>query len=254
MRAPVDLRQRADEVGLGDVADQQNVEEPVVRLGLGGEHHPAAQVAAVRDDDFVHASLSDLVVDGDPDLGVAPAGKDGQCRPQVRDLAAERFRRLVRALRDRAAHPDAGRVDEPALRGLARPGAVADASGVDLPRGAADGDLDRGVELARDPVRADEVDAGAARNHRELDAADPDDPGCDLVHRPVAADGDHERGAVLGSAARQFAQVLGPLGEQGVALEPVRRELPCELRPAAAGRPAGRRGVDQEDGPANGRR
>jgi hypothetical protein len=44
------------------------------------------------------------------------------------------------------------------------------------PRGAADRDLDRGVELARDPVRAHEVDACPARDHRELDAVDAGDP------------------------------------------------------------------------------
>ena len=63
------------------------------------------------------------------------------------------------------------------------------------------GDLERAVELVRDPERADEVAAGAAVDDRELDALDARDPVHDLVHRPVAADGDEEL-APLAAASR----------------------------------------------------
>ena len=52
--APVDLRCRRQEVGLRDVADQHDVEQAVVGLGVGGELHPAAVPHAVRDDHVVH--------------------------------------------------------------------------------------------------------------------------------------------------------------------------------------------------------
>ena len=44
------------EVALRDVADQEDVEEAVVGLGLRAHHHPAAEEAAVRDHDVDHAA------------------------------------------------------------------------------------------------------------------------------------------------------------------------------------------------------
>src|SRR4029079_9848920 len=79
--------------------------------------------------------------------------------------------------------------------------------------------------------------------------ADTGDPRCDLVDCSVSADGDDERCAVLRSLSGELAEMPRLLGEESVALEAVGRQLPRKLRPAAARRPAGGRGVDQKDGP-----
>ena len=139
MGAPIDLRQRPDEVGLRHVADHQDVEEAVVGARLGAHLHPAPEVAAVGDDHLVHPSGALLAVDLHAHLRVLPPREHRERRPEVRRLPAECLRRLVRSLRDRAAHPDAGDVHEPGFAGLARPGPERDASRVDLPRRARGG-------------------------------------------------------------------------------------------------------------------
>src|SRR5205823_9128325 len=110
-------------------------------------------------------------------------------RPEIGGLAAERLRRLVRALGDRAAHPGARDVREVSNTLGAAPGAEGDAAEVDLADLPAARDRDGPVEAPRDPVRARKIDAGAARQHRELRRR-----GDESVRRPVdgpvAADGD----------------------------------------------------------------
>ena len=59
VRAAVGLRQRHEQVALGQVADREHVEEAVVRLRVGADDHPAAEGLAVRDDDVVHAAAAD---------------------------------------------------------------------------------------------------------------------------------------------------------------------------------------------------
>ena len=46
VRAAVGLRQRHEQVALRQVADREHVEEAVVGLGVGADHHPAAEVLA----------------------------------------------------------------------------------------------------------------------------------------------------------------------------------------------------------------
>ena len=252
VRPAVGLRQRQQQVALGQVADQEDVEAAVVGLGVGQHLHPAAEVAAVGDDHVVHATAVLVAVDPHRDLVVAPAREDGERRPRVRDLAAERLGRLVGALGDRAAHAGAGDVREQRLAFGAVPAEVARAPKVDLSRPAAQRDLDRGLELARDAVGADEVPAGAARDHGQLDV-EAGDPVDDLVHGAVAADR-HEQRRRRRGLARELGQVARPLGEQRVALQPERGRLVRELRPAPTRRAVLGRGVDQEDRVANGRR
>src|SRR5919108_1257115 len=168
-------------------------EEAAARRPPRGKNHPpAAEVAAVRDAPAVHPPPRRLAVGGPADRAGPPAREDSEGRPQVRDLPAERLRRLVRALGDRAAHAGARHVREPRVRLAAAPRAVADAAEVDLARAPGAGDLDGVLEPMRDPVRADEVPAGPAREHRHLDVAAARDAVRDLVHRAVAADDDEE--------------------------------------------------------------
>ena len=162
-----------------------------------------------------------VLVDRDADLADAPAREDAQRREQVRDLAAERLRRLVRPLCDRAAHAGARDVREPARLVGARPRAVADAAEVDLARRAVQRHVDGVFRSARDPLRAREVPARAARDHRDLDVA-LRDAVRDLVHRAVAADDDELRRAAVDRFSRELRQMAGALGEQRIAGEAAR--------------------------------
>src|ERR1044072_3175695 len=75
----------------------------------------------------------------------------------------------------RAPPPGARAVGEVRLGLAARPRAVAALAQVYLAGPAAQRDRNGLVELARDPARADEVAAGAARDQRQLDV-EPRDP------------------------------------------------------------------------------
>ena len=253
VRAAVELRRGGDEVALRHVADQQDIEQTVVRLRLGREPHGAAVVLAVRDDDVVHPPLAArAAVELDADDGVLPFEEDADERVEERRAAAQRLRHAVRTLRDRRAHADAADVGDVPLRVGAVPGAVRDAADVDGPHDAVACGSDRFRELRRDPVRAHEVHAGADRDRRQLARRPrPDESVHHLVQRAVAADRDDERRALGGRALRQLDQVPGPLGEERLALEPEVRRPVGELGPALPGDAVVRRRVDEEDGAAN---
>ena len=121
MLALVDLRRRRQEVELRDVADQHDVEQPVVGRRVRCELHAAAVPHAVRDDHVVHAAAPLAVVERHRHLGVLPLEEHARQRIEERRLAAERLRHPVRALRDGAAHPDRADVRELALGLLAAP-------------------------------------------------------------------------------------------------------------------------------------
>ena len=138
------------------------------------------------------------------DLRVLPAREDGDRRPEVRDLAAERLRRLRspaprsrrscrrsrrwRSTTRRRCRPRRGRGRGRGRSSRARPSTR---------------DVDRAVELVRNAVRADEVPAGAARDDGDLGLLEVVDPVRDLVDRAVAADDDEQlRAAERGLAAR----------------------------------------------------
>jgi len=81
----------------------------------------------------VHAAVPLAVVEAHRHVRVRPFEKDAGQRVEERDAAAEPLRHPVRALGDRAAHPDGAHVREPALGVRAGPGAVADPAGIDRP-------------------------------------------------------------------------------------------------------------------------
>jgi hypothetical protein len=58
------------------------------------------------------------------------------------------------------------------------------------------------AEVVRDPIGADEVPAGAAREDGDLDVFAFGDPVRDFVDGTVAADDDEQRRAVIGGRAR----------------------------------------------------
>jgi hypothetical protein len=80
---------------------------------------------------------------------------------------------------------------------------VTDAPEVDLARRSIQRHVDCIVDAARDPLRAGEVPAGAARDNRDLDIA-LRDPVRDLVDGAVAADDDEELRAAVDRLSREL--------------------------------------------------
>ena len=247
MRPAVDLRHRAHEVELCDVADQERVEEPVVRFRVGADLHPGAEVAAVRDHDVVHPAVARLVVHGHPHLGVLPPREHGERRHEIRGLRQAPFG-LVDSLGDRAAHACARDVRKARFLDVTAPGTVRASPDVDRPDMSRQRRLDGSFELRGDVERPDEVDAGSARDHREIGTGRARHPVDDLVHRAVAPDGDEQGGPACDSVARELAKMESPLGEECVPVEAECRGAPRDLGPALSCRTAGRRRVDQEGG------
>ncbi len=242
----VALREREQEVALRDVADHEHVEEAVVGLGLGQHHHPAAEVAPVRDERVDDLPVACVPVHRDPHLARLPAREDGERRPVVRDLPSERLRGLVRALRDRAADPRARDVREVRARLLSGPRPERDEPDVDLADGARERDVHGRIEIARDPVGAHEVPARPPRDHGDLDVG-PGRPVHDLVDRPVAADHDEPLRAAVDRLSGERRELARLLGDERVAGEAERGGAMGDLGPALAGRAAGRGRVDEED-------
>ncbi len=160
----------------------------------------------------------------------ASRANDGDRRPEVGDLAAERrVRRLVRPLRDRAAHARAGDVREVRLADLAASrrgrrrgrGRSSRARPSSATRTASSG-------FDRDAEGADEVAPGAARDDASSTPSAPGEPVDDLVDRAVAADGDEQRRAAFDGVARQLAS----------GARAARRRARRPRRPSAAARRA----------------
>ena len=237
--ALVGLRQDEREVALRHVADEQDVEEAVVGLGVGAHHHAAAEEATVADHRVDHPAAARLVPDRHAHLPGLPSEEHRERRPVVRDLAAERLRGLVRALRDRTGDAGAPDVREIRTRLLARPRAVRDDARVDLAHRPLQRDVDRRVEISRDVERAHEVPAGSARDHRELDVPRADHAVDDLVHRAVSAH-HHERASRRDRSPRQRALRAGRARPRSARRRPVRAPQRDE-RSRATASPSNRR-------------
>ena len=67
------LGQNEQEVALRHVADEEDVEDAVVGLGLGAHHHPAAEIATVAHHRVDHLAVARFAVDGDAHLTGLPA-------------------------------------------------------------------------------------------------------------------------------------------------------------------------------------
>ena len=183
------------EVALRHVSDEEDVEDAVVGFRIGAHHHPAAEIAPVAHHRVDHLAVARFAVDGDAHLTGLPAEEHRQRRPVVRDLAAERLRGLVRALRDRARYARACDVGEHRACLLTAPRPEGHRAQVDLAHGPGERDVDRGVDVARDFEGPHEVPARSAWDHRELHAVGVGNAVDDLVHRAVAADDDEPRRA-----------------------------------------------------------
>src|SRR5437660_702647 len=238
VRSAVELRCRRDEVELRDVADEQHVEEAIVRRGIRRELHPAAVEASVRDDDVVHAPAPLGAVEPNADAGVAPGQELARQGVEERRLAAERLRHRVGALRNRAAHPETRDIREV-------PFSVVEchAAEVELARSSCARNMDSLVEARRKSVRPREILAGPLREHRELDAATGGSVH-HLIYRAVTADDDEEIGVRL---AREVGELARPGRHSRLSGEPEVPRAPLELGPALARGAVRRRGIDEED-------
>jgi hypothetical protein len=110
------------------------------------------------------------------------------------------------------------------------------------------------IDGGREPERPGQVVPRPARKDRELRPVrflDGHEPIDGLVHRPVAADDDHECGATVGRLPSKVRDVTRPLAEDSLAVEARRSRLAGDLGPAATRRAVARRRVDEKDG-ANG--
>ncbi len=253
--AAVGLRQHEREVAFRYVADQEDVEEAVVGLGVGAHHHPASEVPPVADHRVDHSPAADLVVHRDAELARLPAEEHGEGRPVVGDLPAEGLRGLVCASGDGAGDPGARHVREPRRRLVPGPRPVGHDADVDRTRGAPERDVDRGVEVARNAVGAREVPARPARDDPELDALRAGDAVDDFVHRAVPADHDQPGGTVGHGLGGERRQPAGCVRDQRIALQPARGGAMSDLGPPPPRRAARGSGVDEEDSSpaANGR-
>ena len=160
--------------------------------------------------------------------------EDAHQRVEERRLAAERLRRLVRALGDGAAHPDRADVREPALAVRRRPRCGSWTRPASIVRVApSSATSTASSNLRRDPVGAAEVLAGAARDHGELDVAAPGDP----VRRPRSASRRRRRRRAAAPPSRPPARassIRWP-GRSEKSVSPARpsaRRAVRELRPA----------------------
>ena len=219
------------------------------RARLGADHHPAAEVAAVGDDHLVHPAAR--APRRRPARGprcCCQRAKTASVDQRYETLPPSAFDDSFVRLATAPLIPTPATLTNHASPGSPRPGAEADAAGVDLARCAVERDLDGVVELRRDAVGADEVDAGAARDHRQLGAAGADEARGDLVDGAVAADGDDQVGACRGRL-RARARAGAP-GARRTARRPRRPSARAagELGPAAPGRAVRRGRVDEEDG------
>src|SRR5664279_5517075 len=112
MGSAVGLVQVADEVGLAQVTEDQHVEQPVVRNGVGAELHTAGLVAPDRRDHLVHLALALLIIDAQAYDAVTPAREDRNYGQGVAAARTEALRPVVHAAGDRAADAGAGSVGE----------------------------------------------------------------------------------------------------------------------------------------------
>ena len=245
--ALVGLREDEGQVALRHVADQQHVEDAVIGLRVWAHHHSAAEEATVADHRVDHPPSARLVADRHAHLSGLPPEEHGEGGPVVRDLAAQRLRRFVGPLCDGAGDPRARDVCEVRARLDTRPRSIADDACIDLADCSLSRDVDGAVEVAWDVERAHEVPARAARDDGELDVAGADHAVDDLVHGPVAADDDQQRGALVDRFRGQCSELARPVRDERIAVEPACGRAMCDLGPPLPGRTAGGGRVDEED-------
>ena len=246
--APVELRRGGDEVELADVADQDDVEEPVVGARVGGELHPAAVPAAVREDHVVHPPAALAAVEADrrprcssrrrtrararrrtsrgrrgPSTSSSPAA-----RPRRSSRPSRRWRRAgsPRSVGAREARPGRGRPGATHRRARPRPRRR---SGSGMPW----------VRPKSCPVPFGSTAISAA------EPASPLTTSLSVPSPPTTT----TQPPVRGDAARQLGQVPGRLREQRLAVEPELAGAPLRA-PASASpvEPFAARRVDEEDG------
>ena len=180
--------------------------------------------------------LRRLAVDRELCLDGGPALEHGEGRPEVRRFRTELLRGVIRALRDRPAHPGACDVRKHRGGFAAVPGAVADPAEIDGLRVALERDSRRRHHVVGNAERPDEVAPRPARNQgQRRGVLDPCKPVYDLVERPVAADDDEEARATGGCLPGESTELATVLADQRIPFEP-HRPRPCGRTPANGAR------------------
>ena len=249
--AAVELRRGRDEVELRDVADQHDVEEPVVGARVRGELHPAAVPAAVRDDHVVHPAAALARRRGVTVTSVfCQRSELADERVEERRAAAERLRHRVRAARDRR------RSSRPSRR--SRSSASASSPSPAAGRSTRPRSIVRAAPVERDarPRRRSAVGIPWVRpkscpvpaGRTAISAPEP----ADRRSRPRSASRRRRRRRADAPSrrplARELDQVARTLREDRVAAAARAPPRALELRPALARRAVAARRVDEEDG------
>ena len=237
VRAGEDLRERAEVLALGDVADRHDVQHAVVELRVRGEEHAAAEHAGVADRDRVADERARLAVDHDLPARRPPRPHGPQRGVEVDELAELQPRRVG----------DVAGVGVQARGGDAEVGVAVDVGDVDALLAAAGEHVAGCDRVGPEAELAGEVVAAPAGQHGEHAVGAPQLAG-DRAEQPVAA---HRRGQ-LARRERRARELAGVL-DRVRALDPEGDPAPAQRRldggqQARRPPPARARVDDQADG------
>jgi len=224
--ARIEVVGEAEFFGERHVAQGDDIEESVVELGVGGDHHTAAEVAAIGDGDVVDGALGEgLAVDLHAD-GLVAVGEGGAERSEEEGgLAAEPFGALVDEAIGEAGDAEAGDVDEGA--GQRVPLVIRDAerAQVDGATGAPEA-TDGLFEAAGEAEGALEIAPGSGGDHGQIGPlqglAFVVEVSLDgLVEGAIAADDSQGLDAIFTGEAGEAGGVTGTRGLGDIMVDPL---------------------------------
>src|SRR5438876_1406855 len=244
IRASIDRRQPAQEPGTTEVADDDEVQGTVGGIRVGSDPHPATAVRAVRDHRRGEQAGHRDAVDLERRRGRAMRPEALDDRAQVRQGAAAAPRGGTAS--DDGIEAGARDADEVAPRPVGPFGRTEVEVRVDAPHDAARGDprVEGEAEVAAGVATAPGEDRAGSRQRRPAGIRHAVDH---LVERAVAADGDHERPAVGGRAARELGRLSTPRGFGGLEAQAETGQLVAESAPPPAGPAAAGRWVHDDE-------
>ncbi len=177
------------------------IEETVVDAGSRGNPGVVAVLVGVGDSEREGAPADGAAGVRDGKVQRLPLAKGGGGGAEIAEEAAAR--ELVEALSDLRLEPEAGGGEK---------GMPVGQPGIDQPGPAVQEEIESARRVAVETEVAAEAVAGAARHEAERRGRGGEDVG-DLVHGPVAADGDNQLAAVAERLPGEFRGVPGPVGQ-----------------------------------------
>jgi hypothetical protein len=246
VRAVVDGAGEGDGLGPREIAEGDDVEEPIGGVRVRRDAHAAAEIAAEGDGDVEHRALEeDLAVDLHAD-GLVAVLEQGPQRPQEEGgLAAEPLGGLVDEPVGDAAEPEARDVDEgPDDGALVLVDGLQDAE-IDGASGALEGHVERLVQVAAEAEGAAVVAARTGGDDRDLGARHRAPLGVDeglgdLVEGAVTAEHGEQADPIPGRGAGQVrglarARGLDDFVGNGQAPEPIAQGAQLAQRSPGSG-------------------